>query len=741
MRSFMRSHKRESSLGSESGLAPPQIPSRYAELHGEFVPKPSVTAPSSPSSITTERKSKNPIKVFMKHKRSSSNLSPVSPTVKISTHESPHGLPLLGTKLGKLNKQNSSPESIPRLKASMSSDNIRPTIVGTRTYDWGSKPGTSKKNEIKPEIVDRINNDFSRSSNDLIENPFWPRYKSVGTVALDPGASKPARSKEDPNSNDSQFSFDKSSSSIYSSRKEPTKQSVPALNLKVDIFKDEADENIVPVTPIDQQISSEFYDQPPQHDEDPPSDLSSVSDFSFEENWKSCRNTSIRYYKSQAQLQVEEDKIKSKHEAQLQKNFLGSDFNMEDFQEDFNYDDDDLGDDTEELFNRNLFEDEDEEENEPVCQDDCKEKWEAVNISQSKIEPPLSTSLERDSLTPEKPSMDLFGYLDKAEAQAGVQPPPKKDQETANKDTKEHDLFNELGRPKENLKVPTSEPPKGLFDFLQNAEAKQSQERLNTQPSSQSPSPSPSDTQPTNNILSLLAKAENKEEEKLTQEKAKAPPVTIKPNTFLYPGKSIKYHQLATTEDTSFTSRYSWFPDDDKSESTLLSGQLRVPTSEDLYLDEVNRIPEDINVSECRRSRSFQGVQTPSEYDIKECEGFRRFKSMINKPNKRNGVPILGSVKPRSNRFEQNNKTVTLFHHQVPTLQTIHGLGSDSSSSSRESDDSFKNTNGELITPITFNEMPPFLGFKNHPDSPLTTISEGSYDGTQSPLETHISNF
>ncbi|ANZ77015.1 BA75_03763T0 [Komagataella pastoris] len=730
MRSFMRSHKRDSSLGSESGLAPPQIPSRYAELHGEFVPKSSVTAPSSPSSITTEKKSKNPIKVFLKHKRSSSNISPVSPTVKTS-HESPHGLPLLGTKLGKLNKQNNSPEGIPKLKASISSDNIRPTIVGTRTYDWGSKPGTSKKNEIKPEIVDRINNEFPRASNDLVENPFWPRYKSMGTIALEPGASKPVIRSEDPNTNDSQFSFDKSSSSIYSSQKEPSKQSAPALNLKVDLFKDEADDDTVPVTPIDQQISSEFYDQPPQHDDDPPSDLSSVSDFSFEENWKSCRNTSIRYYKSKAQLQVEEDKIKSKYEAQLQKNFLGSDFNMEDFQEDFNYDDDDLGDDTEELFNRNLFEDEDENENVPECQDDCKEKWEAVNISQPNIEPPISTSLGRDSPTLEKkPNMDLFGYLDKAEAQAGFQPPPKKDQEIANKNTKEHDH-----------EALNSEPAKGLFDFLQNAEAKQSQERLQTQPSSQSPLPAPVNIQPTSNILSLLAKAENKKEEKLTQEKAKAPPVTIKPNTFLYPGRSIKYHQLSTTEDTSFTSRYSWYPEDDKSEDILQSGQSGVPTSEDLYLDEVNRIPEDINVSECRRSRSFQEVQTPSEFDVKECEGFRRFKSMINKPNKRNGVPILGSVKPRSNRFEQNNKTVTLFHHQVPTLQTIHGLGSDSSSSSRESDDSFKNTNRELVTPIIFNEMPPFLGFKNHPDSPLTTISEGSYDGTQSPLETHISNF
>ncbi|OWB57206.1 hypothetical protein B5S28_g3138 [[Candida] boidinii] len=123
-------------------------------------------------------------------------------------------------------------------------------------------------------------------------------------------------------------------------------------------------------------------------DENDNASFSSSSNFSFQENSKKGRNASIKYYKSSEQMKYEEQKLRTADYQRHMQNYIEDEGIGEDgLGEGMNYVDFDEEDETEALFNRNLFSS-DEEDND----NDNLNKIETGNLNDTHVAPDLTSS-------------------------------------------------------------------------------------------------------------------------------------------------------------------------------------------------------------------------------------------------------------------------------------------------------------------------------------------------------------
>ncbi|KAG7881494.1 hypothetical protein KL905_001022 [Ogataea polymorpha] len=183
---------------------------------------------------------------------------------------------------------------------------------------------------------------------------------------------------------------------------------------------------------------------------------------------------------------------------------------------------------------------------------------------------------------------------------------------------------------------------------------------------------------------------------------------------------SIKYHQLESNDGDELeflAQRYSWYPDDELPKTEPL----------DSLLDEINEIPEDFDFE----SELSLPQRTSSSVMRKQ-----RRKQLLKSNSKFN---YAGAPNSSNDRIKTGNRTITLFkpvsrsnslefnHHDKPLPE--HPV--DASASEEYTDELEDSTElVSLSTPIQLHCFGP------HSDSPLTTISEASYDSAaaRSPL-------
>ncbi|KAH3668493.1 hypothetical protein OGAPHI_002247 [Ogataea philodendri] len=177
---------------------------------------------------------------------------------------------------------------------------------------------------------------------------------------------------------------------------------------------------------------------------------------------------------------------------------------------------------------------------------------------------------------------------------------------------------------------------------------------------------------------------------------------------------SIKYHQLQSRDDDDeldfLNHRYSWYANDETAKEQPFSSML----------DEVNEIPEDYEFDEEQESQLASLSTTTQAYLRKQRR--KQLKSNIT------SYPSVASD-TSGDRIETSSKTITFFKpisRSNSLEQPVDVSGSEDVTD--EYDDSVDLA--ELSNPIQFR------GFTRNANSPLTTISEASFDSglTRSPL-------
>ncbi|CCH46821.1 Midasin [Wickerhamomyces ciferrii] len=169
----------------------------------------------------------------------------------------------------------------------------------------------------------------------------------------------------------------------------------------------------------------------------------------------------------------------------------------------------------------------------------------------------------------------------------------------------------------------------------------------------------------------------------------------------LKPRKLLKYHQISTSLDQDVPqNRYSWLSEDEDFHNNNNLDGINSSFSFDSLLDEINNIPEDLEF----------GNEKPEQSQS-------RSRSMNSSIKRNKGVY---EDLPQNTKFENNNKTVTLFNR--PSRQ--NSIKSNNSSE-------FQNNNNEFgyLTPNGSFTLPNPM-FANNQNNELSPITEGSIDGS-----------
>ncbi|GMF98391.1 hypothetical protein B5S30_g776 [[Candida] boidinii] len=130
-----------------------------------------------------------------------------------------------------------------------------------------------------------------------------------------------------------------------------------------------------------------LYDE--DADENDNASYSSSSNFSFQENSKKGRNASIKYYKSSEQMKYDEQKLRTADYQRHMQNYIEDEGIGEDgLGEGMNYVDFDEEDETEALFNRNLFSSDEEDDDD----NDNLNRIETGNSNDTEVVPELNSN-------------------------------------------------------------------------------------------------------------------------------------------------------------------------------------------------------------------------------------------------------------------------------------------------------------------------------------------------------------
>ncbi|KAH3677051.1 hypothetical protein WICMUC_001957 [Wickerhamomyces mucosus] len=168
----------------------------------------------------------------------------------------------------------------------------------------------------------------------------------------------------------------------------------------------------------------------------------------------------------------------------------------------------------------------------------------------------------------------------------------------------------------------------------------------------------------------------------------------------LAPRRSLKYHQLSKDLDQELSyDKYSWMSDDLNNATVADDTTSQQEDSYELYLDEINDVPEDYEFeSDQERNVEQKSLRSRS----------------LNSNSKTNHGMIIDHVTSAQNRIQTTDKTVTLFNTNLTTFKEKNEAKETNLSSSSTG-----------FIPSTPN--PTFLNASNFELSP---ISEGSFDGS-----------
>lgn len=582
MRSFMKSHRR----GSSSNIGEGYIPelSTGTSDNSDTIPQSDERRYSSPSANSSAQSS--PVRQ-----------SPSSPIVN------------KGKKLHRLflRNKNSSPNLV-NLANGMSSPfspkkSPPPSIIGTKTHEWGNSSNDSHKGFGKSSNNRRsAQSSQSSTANSLYSLEDQNFLSSTSTQNKDTNPQSSAGTIDDhehqlqlplntvlelPNENSlSPFmreipdsaALDKKTRhrraqiiSADSFKLEDPPDIIPGYNFQrereipsPELFNDgfvDPDETVAESIQ-NQKLREKQLNEEEVEDQELHGDAvsSSGSEFSFEQDNRKGRNVSIKYYKSPEEYKAEQAQMVQ------EQGFYVNDLVDDNFDEDMNYYDefDDEFNDDEELFNRKYFSDDEDE------------------IIPKKRQPSIvNKHMEQEKLTPQGSIND----------QASKKLTPASSILSSNKDlTPENSFTNHK-------------------NWL-----------LNHSNSQLKPHFSPKDD-------------------------------------LLRPRKSLKYHQISTTLDQDVPqNRYSWFSDDEDSRRPLDGGN----SSYDSLLDEINNIPEDFEfenkeeephhqLSQSSRSRSMNSSMKRNKGVFEDSPQNTKFESnnktvtLFNRPSRQSSLKSNGS--------------------------------------------------------------------------------------------------
>lgn len=364
-------------------------------------------------------------------------------------------------------------------------------------------------------------------------------------------------------------------------------------------------------------------------------DDDSSSVFSFEQNAKSGRNASIRYYKDKNELLNEEDRIpvnpgkfrRGAKQTGFIDDFLAStgEFDEQDFGEEMNYyDEDEEDDETDNLFNRQLFSSDEEV-------DFTEEDFAEEDVAEEEAEEEAGNS-GLESGGPRSQGIETVKLSDTEIRESSSPLPPS---QPANTGSQIHNLL---------LTASYSNDKPGLG--VSN-----------------------------NHRYSWFPKDEEKVES--VQDPRKKSPMS----------QSSRTNKSATSDDSDIVScNYSLPAGTSKYQNFFNeSEELDTDGLDDSLLDEINQVPADFEFGELDPS------------------SLKKSNSTINKMDSQNGFGI--TRKDSGNKFQRKHKTVTLF---TPSQQRD------------AQEDDFDFASLKLSTR--------FQKISKQPNSPLTTISETSFD-------------
>lgn len=404
------------------------------------------------------------------------------------------------------------------------------------------------------------------------------------------------------------------------------------------------------------------------------SDNSEASRFSFQ---REGRNASIRYYKSKDQVQKEQETKQEQKNVENFKQFINSSEPLDQLDDDLNYIDLDEQDETDDLFNRNLFSDDD--------MDDYNDGLEQEAQPPVEAHPPVGLS-NRPSIKTNRLSMQFatgdesHGVLDRELSS------PTSLQSTASAAA--------TSITKDPATPPPTNPSGQIMQLLN---------QLNRVPQSTTSNEesalkgSPRDRRHSKqNRYSQISRSSSQD----SQSASLAARSRV---------NSLKYHQISPSvkEDNLdvIKSKYSWLPNDSESKN---GGSPGVGNSsfDNSVLDEINEIPEEFDYES-----PVQG-QDPGLAKLAE-------------PIAATEMIPGGNT---GNRINLSGKTITLFH-QPPTHGRTRPYYADLlySANHNSSKDDYYDDEDELSF------IPNNLSTDNLGESSfLTTITEASYEDSQS---------
>ncbi|CDK29658.1 unnamed protein product [Kuraishia capsulata CBS 1993] len=763
MRSFIKSHKRGVSLDSDQRSQPERMPlvvntRTSSETYTIASPVSPLASPLGPLSGSPDisgispRRSRNPIKKFLKQKSSSGNLNAAA--IVTSKQQSPKlrsksSFSNLASHKIKNGKSTSHSGSSPLLAISGTS----PTIYGTKTHEWGTSP-----NLYSPSSLSRPENFPSKISLPSIdEGSDHHSFTSFPSVDFEPQnvgirmtRVHGIHSETDLGTYDLQqkasegFDSVTDFSIVYISKTTPKQESI----------KDQADVADDPESDNESVVSRES------------------SQFSFEENMKSGRNSSIKYYKSKDQLEREQ-KIFDEERAQANAMALADEFDdldVEDAQliNSLGYADPYEEDDTDALFNRKLFGSDDEmpqsnvhggSENESDFQNFSDFDDEMV-MDQTQGDAGHEAIMDNDELysiakIPTSGEYDADGEFQTEEegdeslddVQNYVYPEGLPNYRSSEHITSPlasgsqiHELLGRISLQRE--------------DVSEDDEKSQSY-RTSTLDSNATfitgDAPTLSIQSPFSGSLVFDRDPRATSVSASSNARFKSPYLSHRPPL-----------GTAVDDDTDPAHRFSWFPNDDTLNMLKTSTRETKPTvqgvnqislmkpvyfhhkyedpsseggSDGSVIDEINQVPADFDFRDFDefqpwRGRSFS-LQSPKSGRSVPSKG-RRSNSLLNHPSKSLGVPMSSSTPVRTNSFETNDKTVTLFNVNRANKHVYSSnhssFGNPLSASIAEIDVS--SCDDEDMTITTPTASFPALNQTRPESSPLTTISENSFDSS-----------
>lgn len=480
----------------------------------------------------------------------------------------------------------------------------------------------------------------------------------------------------------------------------------------------------------------------------------SSSEFSFEANRTYGRSSSIKYYKNKADIDREETLLMNKKYVE---NFVGEDVDIKDLLDDLNYDDSDLEDDTENLFNRKLFSSDEEDGGLDDLDelDELDELNDDDNYSEEVLEDGLDDTFNGNNdhyINENSFNEDFNNSLDDNYEESFINEVNEKSSVEDNFDTtitstnfqQEQNINSEheANLNSTNSAISFDEEPfdpghkESLDEHLDehlnehlNEDLKQDLKKDHTNNITKG---EPTDKSSFVNNLS-------KRMSHMTVDSSNSPMPTLvmsmgaREKTRLglnLRSRSLKYHQLSTNHDELqfLDSKHSWYDDEPlsngqqtisfttiKSEDDITRDKYihhGVDRFDDSLLDEINEVPEDFEFNE----------------NDKEIKSNLSRNSLRRKANK--FASLLIPSLDTGIKFQKNDKTVTLFRSASVRSETgsFRNVEMEDNRATLDEDDM---ESLDLVTPVTSFERPGAL--MNSFDSPLTTISEGSFDSTNSP--------